>query len=110
MADDLLFNLIKRIQTYVHKIEPVLDIVDQARLLLDRLEQVEHVESRMGQVRLIVDAVDDFLREIPRIKGGEQQSPGSNLSQLVRMAESLSPEEIEQLIEMLSRKKRNSCE
>jgi len=109
VADDLLFNLIKRIQTYVHKIEPVLDIVDQARLLLNRLEQVEHVESRMGQVRLIVDAVDDFLKEIPRIKG-ELRSPGSNLSQLARMAESLSPEEIEQLIEMLSRKKRNSCE
>ena len=109
MADDLLINLIKRIQNYVHRIEPVLDIVDQTRLLLDRLEQVEHVESRMGQVRLIVDAVDDFLKEIPRIRG-ERRSPESNLSQLARMAESLSPEEIEQLMEILSRKKRNSRE
>ncbi|MCD6506629.1 hypothetical protein J7M22_08400 [Candidatus Poribacteria bacterium] len=109
MADDLLINLIKRIQNYVHRIEPVLDIVDQARLLLDRLEQVERVESRMGQVRLIVDAVDDFLKEIPRIRG-ERRSSESNLSQLARMAESLSPEEIERLMEILSRKKRNSRE
>ncbi|HID55129.1 TPA: hypothetical protein EYP37_01270 [Candidatus Poribacteria bacterium] len=72
MANDPLFNLIKRIQTYIHKIEPVLDFVNQTKLLLDRLEQVEHVESRMGQVRLIVDAVDDFLKEMSRIKSGQR--------------------------------------
>ena len=41
---------------------PVLDVAERASLLLDRLEQVEHVESKISQARLVLDAVDDFLK------------------------------------------------
>jgi hypothetical protein len=62
---DLFFNLVRQIQQCRRKIEPVLDVVERAGLLLDRLEQAEQAESKITQVRLILDAVDDSLRVQP---------------------------------------------
>ena len=97
---ELFFKLVQQIQQYRRKIDPALDAVERARLLLDRLEQAEQAESKIGQARLILDAVDDSLGQIKR----NLEMPRPSVSQLAQMAGSLSPEEIEQLVEMLSKR------
>ena len=97
---ELFFKLVQQLQQYRRKIDPVLDGVERARLLLDRLEQAEQAESKIGQARLILDAVDDSLGQIKR----KLEMPRPSISQLAQMAGSLSPEEIEQLVEILSKR------
>ncbi len=64
MADpsEFFFKLVAQIQQYRRKIEPVLDVMERAGLLLDRLEQAGQAESKITQARLILDAIDDSLR------------------------------------------------
>jgi hypothetical protein len=57
---DLFFKLVGQLQQCRRKIEPVLDVVERAGLLLDRLEQADQVESKITRVRLILDAIDDL--------------------------------------------------
>ena len=97
---ELFFKLVEQLQQYRRKIEPVLNAVERSKLLLDRLEQAEQAEPRIRQARLILDAVDDSLNQIKR----EMETSRPSISQLSQMAESLSPEEIEQLIEILSKR------
>ena len=59
---ELFFKLVGQLQQYRRKIEPVLDIVERAGLLLDRLEQAERVEPKITRARLILDAIDDSLK------------------------------------------------
>ena len=59
---EFFFKSIRKIQQYRRKIEPLLDIMEKGGLLLDRLEQAEHEESKITQVRLILDAIDDSLK------------------------------------------------
>ena len=97
---ELFFKLVGQLQQYRRKIDPVLDGVERTRLLLDSLKQAEQAESKIGQARLILDAVDDCLNEIKR----ESEMSRPSVSQLAQIAESLSPAETEQLIEMLSKR------
>jgi hypothetical protein len=97
---EFFFKLVGQLQQYRRKIDPVLDGVERARLLLDRLEQAEQAGSKIGQARLVLDAVDDTLNQIKR----ELETPRPSVSQLAQIAGSLSPEETEQLIEILSKK------
>lgn len=62
---ELFFKLVGQLQQYRRRIEPVLDVVERAGLLLDRLEQAERVESKITRARLILDAVDDSLKDQP---------------------------------------------
>jgi hypothetical protein len=62
---EFLFKLVGQLQQCRRKIEPVLDVVERAGLLLDRLEQAEQVESKITRARLILDAVDDSLKDKP---------------------------------------------
>jgi hypothetical protein len=62
---EFFFKLVRQIQQYRRKIEPALDVMERARLLLDRLEQAEQAESKITQVRLILDAIDDSLKAQP---------------------------------------------
>jgi len=62
---EFFFKSVRQIQQYRRKIEPVLDVMERARLLLDRLEQAEQAESKITQARLILDAIDDSLKAQP---------------------------------------------
>ena len=62
---EFFFKSVRQIQQYRRKIEPVLHVVERAGLLLDRLEQAEQAESKITQVRLILDAIDDSLKAQP---------------------------------------------
>lgn len=62
---EFFFKLVRQIQQYRRKIEPALDVMERARLLLDRLEQAEQAQSKITQVRLILDAIDDSLKAQP---------------------------------------------
>ena len=62
---EFFFKLVRQIQQCRRKIEPVLDVVERAGLLLDRLEQAEQEESKITQARLILDAIDDSLKAQP---------------------------------------------
>ena len=97
---ELFFKLVEQLQQYRRKIEPVLSAVERGKLLLDKLEQAKQAESKIRQARLIMDAVDDSLDQIKR----ELETFGPSVSQLSQMAESLSSEEIEQLIEIFSKR------
>jgi len=65
---ELFFKLVGQLQQCRRKIEPVLDVVERAGLLLDRLEQAERVESKITRARLILDAMDDSLKAQPNHK------------------------------------------
>jgi hypothetical protein len=97
---ELFFKFIGQIQRYRRKIDPVIDGVERVRLLLDRLEQAEQAGSKIGQARLVLDAVDDSLNEIKADLGTSRAS----VSELAQMTGSLSPEEIKQLTEILSKR------
>ena len=97
---ELFFKLIGQIQRYRRKIDPVLDGVECVRLLLDRLEEAEQEKSKIGQARLILDAVDDSLNQIK----ADLETSRPSVPELAQMTESLSPEEIEQLTEILSKR------
>ena len=101
---ELFFKLVEQLQQYRRKIEPVLDAVERTRLLLDRLEQAGQAESKIRQARLILDAVDNSLKEQPGQIRRELGTSRAGVSQLARMAQSLSPKEIEQLREILSKR------
>ena len=101
---ELFFKLVEQLQQYRWKIEPVLDAVERTRLLLDRVEQAGQAESKIKQARLILDAVDDSLKEQPDQIRRELETSRAGVSQLAQMAESLSPEEIEQLTKILSKR------
>jgi hypothetical protein len=62
---EFFFKSVRQIQQYRRKIEPVLDVMERAGLLLDRLEQAEQEESKITQARLILDAIDDSLKAQP---------------------------------------------
>ena len=62
---EFFFKLVRQIQQCRRKIEPVLDVMERAGLLLDRLEQAEQEESKITQARLILDAIDDSLKVRP---------------------------------------------
>jgi hypothetical protein len=62
---EFFFRSVRQIQQYRRKIEPVLEVIGRAGLLLDRLEQAEQAESKITQVRLILDAIDDSLKAQP---------------------------------------------
>jgi hypothetical protein len=62
---DIFFRLVGQIQQCRRKIEPAIDVLERAGLLLDRLEQAEQEESKLTQARLILDAIDDSLKTGP---------------------------------------------
>jgi len=62
---EFFFRLVGQIQQCRRKIDPVLDVVERAGSLLDRLEQAGQVESKITRARLILDAVDDSLKDRP---------------------------------------------
>lgn len=62
---EFLFKLVGQLQQCRQKIEPVLDVAERAGLLLDRLEQAEQAESKITRARLILDAIDDSLKDQP---------------------------------------------
>ena len=95
---EIFFKLVHQLQQYRRKIDPVLDGVERARLLLDRLEQIEQTGPKIRQARLMLDAVDDALNGINR----KLEMPRLSVSQLAQIAGSLPPEEVKRLIEVLS--------
>ena len=101
---ELFFKLVEQLQYCKRKIEPVLDGVGRAAVLLDRLEQAGKTESKLGQMRMVVDAVDDCLKG----QTGGTKPSRPDISQLTRALESLSPEESDQLMEWLARRKSGS--
>ena len=58
-------KLIRQLQQYRQRIEPILNTLERAKPLLDRLERALQEDSKIGKVRLAVDAIDDFLRKQP---------------------------------------------
>jgi hypothetical protein len=71
-SSEFFFDLVRQIQQYRRKIEPVLDVMERVGLLLDRLEQAEQEESKVTQARLILDAIDDSLKVQPSHRATEE--------------------------------------
>lgn len=73
---EFFFRSVRQIQKYRRKIEPVLDVMERAGLLLDRLEQAEQAESKITQARLILDAIDDSLKARPNHRTMKEYESG----------------------------------
>jgi len=58
-------KLIKQLQQYRQRIEPIFNTLERTKPLLDMLERALQEDSKIGKVRLAVDAIDDFLRRQP---------------------------------------------
>jgi hypothetical protein len=73
---ELFSKLVGQLQQCRRKIDPVLDIVERVGLVLDRLEQTEQVESKITRARLILDAIDDSLKDQPNRRIAKESEYG----------------------------------
>ena len=105
-STELIVRAAKHLQEHRRKIEPIIDAIERSGPLLDKLEQIKQVDSKIGQLRIALDAIDNFLKkqyDVNRLIN-RLESMKLKANQIAPIADLLNDEELSLLIEQLREK------